>query len=99
MVAIAGFQSLMNKHRANAIVNDAKVAYIESSARPSVADSDWQGVTYASESHKAIQIMRDKKGKDYVKGFGDRTKSVPKYLGNGDRKCAGAFTGRLHRND
>ena len=70
VVAIAGFQSLMNKHRANAIVNDAKVAYIESSARPSVADSDWQGVTYASESHKAIQIMRDKKGKDYVKVLG-----------------------------
>ena len=67
VIAIVGFQSLMNKHRANVIIYDAKMAYMEAKARLDVSDNDWHPISHAFECNKTIETLRDKKQSDYVK--------------------------------
>lgn len=67
---IAGYRHGISKHRANVILNDAHMAYMESKTRQSVPDHEWHDISYNFDSGKTFQMLRDRKDNDYVKVMG-----------------------------
>ena len=67
VISVVGFQSLMDSYHANAIINDAKIIYLDASSTQSLSDMVWHDVTYHVDSGRAFQIMRDKNRNNYVK--------------------------------
>ena len=70
VVGVAGYRHGITKHRANVTLNDSRMAYMESKTRQSVPDHAWHDISHNFDSGKTFQMLRDKKGNDYVKVMG-----------------------------
>ena len=70
VVGVAGYRHGVIKHRANVALNDSRMAYMESKTRQSVPDHAWHDISHNFDSGKTFQMLRDKKGNDYVKVMG-----------------------------
>ena len=70
VLSIGSFAALkiaLNKAKANAIVHDGRLVFMESTARQGeIVAGTWASASYASESGKSFSMMRDVKGNDYV---------------------------------
>ena len=80
VTSVAGFKSLMNKNKSNTIINDSKIAYMNMLSNQKVSDTNWHDISYPVESGKTFQVMRDKKGNNYVKVIGVEQEVCAKIL-------------------
>ena len=67
VVAVAGFRVMVNKNKANTVISEAKLAFIEAHAKQNVDLNKWEKVSFDSSYGYNIQTMRDYKSNDYVK--------------------------------
>lgn len=81
VVSLAFFQFLKNKYKANIILHDSRIVWVNARSNQSEAEIQWQGVPGSFESGKTFQMMRDKKGNDYIQ-VKDVEKAVCKHILN-----------------
>ena len=67
VVAVAGFRVMVNKNKANTVISEAKLAFIEAHAKQNVDLNKWEEVSFTPSYNYPIQTMRDFKSNDYVK--------------------------------
>ena len=64
--AIAGFSYAMNRHRANQIIHDARIGYMDEYGSDNT-HPEWTAVKFNPESGNAMFVKRDKLGRIYVR--------------------------------
>ena len=64
---MASFQRLMNKHKANTVLSETKVAYMNAHARGNIEPlNTWLGISFTPSYGLTMKVLRDYKGNDYV---------------------------------
>ena len=70
IVAVAGFQRMVNKNKANTVISESKLAFIEAHARQNMESAKlnlWENVSFTPSYGYGMTVMRDYKSNDYVK--------------------------------
>ena len=67
VVAVAGFQVMVNKNKANTVISEAKLAFIEAHAKQNVALNTWERVSFTPSYQLVMETSRDLRNGDYVR--------------------------------
>ena len=66
-VAVLGLRLALNKSKANTIVHDSRIVFVESMTRQGEVITGWEEYQHPLESNKPFWMMRDVSGNNYVK--------------------------------